>query len=230
MNDSTLVVIPARGGSKGIPGKNIKLLAGKPLILYTIEEARNVFRDDQIIVSTDSHEIKQLVEETGLKVPFMRPAELATDTSTTQDVLLHVVEIIESGGYYPDVIVLLQPTSPFRNAKHIKEALSLFNMDLDMVVSVKKSAANPYFNLFEEDKKGFMYKSKEGGFTRRQDCPEVYELNGAIYIINLASLKDMSISKFKRIIKYEMDSFNSIDIDTYLDWLVCETILQHSMI
>lgn len=219
-----LVVIPARGGSKGIPGKNIKLLNEKPLIQYTIEAAQKMFQNQQICVSTDSLEIKEVVESLGLKVPFLRPESLATDTSGTYEVLVHAVEYYESQGYNADVLVLLQATSPFRTEKHIDEALQLFYEDCDMVVSVKETKSNPYYILFEEEQNGYLKKSKEANFTRRQDCPKVWELNGAIYIINIASLKSQLMSEFTKIIKYEMDEYSSHDIDTPFDWQFAEYI------
>lgn len=221
-----LTVIPARGGSKGLPGKNIKKLNGEPLINYTITAARKVFFDDQIIVSTDDEDIKEVAENIGLKVPFLRPAHLATDTAGTQEVLLHSLEFAESRGQKPEVLVLLQPTSPFRNAEHIKEALKLYNDDLDMLVSVKETDANPYYILKEENDLGYLENSKPGKFTRRQDCPKVWELNGAIYLINVKSLKKGPISDFKKIKKYVMDEISSLDIDNEIDWLVAEKILE----
>jgi CMP-N,N'-diacetyllegionaminic acid synthase len=220
-----LIVIPARGGSKGVPKKNIKLLNKKPLIQYTIEAAQNLFKDQQICVSTDSLEIKEVVESLGLKVPFLRPESLATDTSGTYAVLEHALEYYESQGYYADVLVLLQATSPFRTEKHIYEALELFDKDCEMVVSVKETKSNPYYILKEEDENGWLVSSKRGSFTRRQDCPKVYELNGAIYIINVKALKEnKSISEFLFIKKYEMDGISSHDIDTSFDWKIAEML------
>lgn len=220
-----LVIIPARGGSKGVPGKNIKVLNGKPLIHYTIEAARAVFADQFIYVSTDSTEIKSVAEQVGLKVPFLRPDDLATDTANSRDVILHTLEQFSRiTAKAPDVIVLLQPTSPFRNEIHIKEALALYNSKLDMVVSVKETNSNPYYVLFEEDDAKFLKKSKEHKATRRQDVPKVWELNGAVYIINIASLKKSPISEFTKVTKYEMDEKSSHDIDTPLDWEIAEVI------
>lgn len=221
-----LVVIPARGGSKGIPGKNIKKLNGKPLIQYTVEAVRNLISDNQIIVSTDSLEIKEEVEKMGLSVPFLRPPELATDFSGTYEVLLHALDFFEKNNSAPDKILLLQPTSPFRTEKHIKEALSIYDDSLDMVVSVKETKANPYYVLREDDKNGFLKKSKEGDFTRRQDAPKVWELNGAIYIINPDSLRKSSIDKFNRVKKYVMDEISSLDIDNEIDWLIAERVIR----
>jgi N-acylneuraminate cytidylyltransferase len=219
-----LVIIPARGGSKGVPGKNIKLLNGKPLIHYTIKAAREVFNDSEICVTTDDIEIKNVAEETGLKVPFLRPEELARDNSGTYKVLLHAVKFYEDKNYYPDTLILLQPTSPFRTSKQIKEVLEQYSNDLDMIVSVKETKSNPYYILFEENENGFLEKTKEANFTRRQDCPKVWEYNGAIYVINIDALKKTPPNKFKRIRKYEMDEFSSHDIDTLFDWEVATAI------
>ena len=222
-----LVVIPARGGSKGVPGKNIKLLNKKPLIHYTIEAARKIFEDRYIYVSTDSADIKLVSEQTGLTVPFLRPECLATDTANSRDLLLHALEQFTlKNKKKPDVIILLQPTSPFRNATHISEALALYNANLDMVVSVKETNANPYYVLFEEDGDKFLKKSKQSKALRRQDVPKVWELNGAVYIINPKSIQKKPIGEFEKVVKYEMDDCSSHDIDTKLDWKIAEVILK----
>ncbi|MFS4466254.1 cytidylyltransferase domain-containing protein [Maribacter sp. 2210JD10-5] len=220
-----LIIIPARGGSKGIPGKNIKKLMGKPLIQYTIEVAKEVFEDNEICVSTDSLEISRLVENLGLQVPFLRPDELATDTASTYDVLLHALHYYETHKFIPDLIVLLQVTSPFRTKKNIIEALELYNESYDMIVSVKETKSNPYYVLFEEDENGWLSKSKNGDFTRRQDAPKVWEYNGAIYLINPKSLKKGNHLEFKKVKKYVMDEKSSLDLDLPLDWMLAEALL-----
>lgn len=222
-----LIVIPARGGSKGVPRKNIKVLGDKPLIQYTIDAAKGVFDDEFICVSTDDFEIKSVVEQLGLKVPFLRPNELASDTAGTYEVLLHAISYYESKGYFPDTLILLQPTSPFRTSAHIKEALKLYHESIEMVVSVKETKANPYYILFEEDRNGYLKKTKEANFTRRQDCPKVWEYNGAIYIINVKALKEKTISQFTKVCKFEMDETSSHDIDTLLDWDMAEIIIKN---
>lgn len=121
---------------------------------------------------------------------------------------------------------MLQPTSPFRTAHHITEALALYHPKLDMVVSVKKTKSNPYFNLFEENGSGFLVQSKKGNFSRRQDCPPVYEYNGAIYIMNAKSLKKKQPSQFDRIKKYVMSEEHSLDIDTPLDLFIAQTLIE----
>lgn len=220
-----LCIIPARGGSKGILHKNIKLLNGKPLIHYTIDVARQIVTDDNICVSTDDPEIIRCVEDYGLKVPFVRPSELSTDTAGTYGVLLHALDFYETQGRHYDIILLLQNTSPFRTAGQVKDALALYSPELDMVVSVKECSANPYYCVFEESAEGYLHICKgEGNITRRQDAPRVYEYNGAIYVINPESLKAMPLNKFTRRKKYVMDEISSLDIDTMTDWLLAEMI------
>ena len=227
MIENTLVVIPARGGSKGIPKKNSRLLAGKPLILHTTSLARQLFSDQDICVSTDSLEIREIVTASGLSVPFIRPSYLATDQATTQDVLLHALEHYRSHGRASyDKVLLLQPTSPFRRPEHIREGLKLFSPDIDMVVSVVITKANPYYTLFEADARGFLKKSKEVHFTRRQDCPTVFQLNGSIYVINTKRMAQTTLAQFDKIIPYPMDETYSVDIDTELDWKFAEVISQ----
>lgn len=220
-----LIVIPARGGSKGIPRKNIKPFAGKPLIYYTIDAARSIVSDEDICVSTDDDEIIQVVDNYGLKVPFKRPAELATDTAGTYEVLLHALDFYEKQGNHYDALILLQNTSPFRTAEHVKEALKLYTPEIDMVVSVKECAANPYYCVFEENDEGYLHVCKgDGTIYRRQDAPKVYEYNGAIYIINTDSLKKQHMHQFSKRIKYVMEDKSSFDLDTMNDWLIAELI------
>lgn len=224
-----LVIIPARGGSKGIPHKNIKPLAGKPLIYYTIDTARQIVSDEDICVSTDDQEIILCVEDYGLKVPFVRPSEFATDTAGTYEVLLHALKYYEQQGKTYDVVILLQNTSPFRTPEQVKEALALYNSDLDMVVSVKECSANPYYCVFEENTEGFLNICKgKGNIIRRQDAPKVYEYNGAIYVINPKSLKEMPLYKFTKRIKYVMDEKSSLDLDTMNDWHMAELLISKS--
>lgn len=226
-----LVIIPARGGSKGIPGKNIKPLGGKPLICYAIDVARAIVDDAHICVSTDDDQIIQVVEQYGLSVPFVRPTELATDTAGSYGVLLHALNFYESKGEHFDAVVLLQVTSPFRTDNHVREALNLYNKDLDMVVSVKETDSNPYYLCFEENTEGMLHISKgDGCYTRRQDCPPVYEYNGAIYIINPESMKAMPLNKFKKRVKYVMDREHSMDLDTMMDWMIAEYMITNKLV
>ncbi|MCO4293112.1 acylneuraminate cytidylyltransferase family protein [Solitalea sp. MAHUQ-68] len=226
----TLFVLPARGGSKGIPLKNIKLLGDKPLIQWSIEVAKKLTIDEHICMTTDSPHIKEVVEQFGLRVPFLRPDALATDSSGTYEVLLHALSYYEGLGRHYKKIVLLQPTSPFRTKEQVEAAIELYADNLDMVVSVKESRDNPYYNLFEENLSGFLSKSKESQYVRRQDCPSVYAYNGAIYVINVDSLKAKPIHQFVKIKKYLMDDITSVDIDIPLDWEWAEFLIKRNLL
>lgn len=229
--ENILVVIPARGGSKGIPHKNIKKLGGKPLIAYSIDVARQITSDEHICVSTDDDAIIEVVEDYGLKVPFKRPDYLATDHAGSNGVLLHALDFYEKQGRIIDCIVLLQPTSPFRLASDVKNAIQLFDDMIDMVVSVNEAATNPYYNSFEESEEGLLVISKgDGNIERRQDAPKVWEYNGAVYVINPKRLKEKGLNGLTRIRKYVMDELHSVDLDTMLDWKLAELILKDQMI
>ncbi len=222
----TLFLIPARGGSKGIPHKNIKELAGKPLICYSIEAARGVTGDENICVSTDDEAIIECVEKTGLKVPFVRPAELASDTASSNDVICHAINFYKEKGIEYDNVVLLQPTSPLRTSEQIKEAMALYRDDIDMVVSVKENLSSVV--LFKENDKGYLehaFDVSKG--VRRQDALKMYEYNGAIYVINCKSVLEKGMGGFEKVIKYVMSEESSVDIDNMLDWYFCETLIEH---
>lgn len=224
MKQKILFVIPARCGSKGIPDKNIKLLGGKPLIHYSLEFARLFTTDDNICLSTDCNDIAECAEIINYTVPFLRPAHLATDTAGTYEVLQHALYFYEHQNNFFDIIVLLQPTSPFRSQEHLRQMFEIFSLDNDMLVSVCESKANPYFNLFEEDKEGYLRVSKgKENVNRRQDAPSVYEYNGSIYIIASESLKKYKgFKEFKKIKKYIMPEIYGVDLDTLDDWHLAE--------
>lgn len=220
-----IYLIPARGGSKGIPHKNIKLLKGKPLINYSIEIARQLAEDSDICVSTDDLEIKKVVEETGLKVPFIRPDYLASDTATTSDVIVHALDFYAKQGINYDVVVLLQPTSPLRTVQNVKDCLALYTTDLDMVTTVKESSVSAV--LCKENQEGYLEKIFGKNVVRRQDAEKLYEYNGAVYVINAKAIKEKGLGGFTKIKKHIMDEQNSVDIDTMLDWQFVEAILEN---
>ncbi len=222
----TLFVITARGGSKGLPGKNIKDLCGKPLIAYSIDIARKFVDDENICVSTDSEGIKEVVEEYGLKVPFMRPDYLATDTATSNDVLVHAVCFYKDLGREYKKICLLQPTSPLRSVDDVKCSLDLFRDDIDMVVSVVKSHAPAV--LCADDENGFVQLVYNKNAEGRQQLKEMYEFNGAVYVINVESLLEKGMKNFSRKVKYVMSKEHSIDIDDIYDFKLVESIMKMS--
>ncbi len=203
---------------------------GKPLIYYTIDVARQLAKNEDICLSSDSSEIIESANAYNLPVPFVRPNELSTDAAGSYEVLLHAYSYYKSIGKEYDVMILLQPTSPFRTAQHIIEALQLYSPEIDMVVSVFESEVNPYFNLFEENAQGYLKKVKEGNYIRRQECPKTYVYNGAIYIIKIASLLRKPLHQFERIKKYEMDKISSTDLDSLLDWKWAEFLIENKLV
>lgn len=224
----TLVLIPARGGSKGVPKKNIRLLLNKPLIQYTLEFSSNIFSKEDICVSTDSVEIKIVVERLGYDVPFLRPDALATDYAGTREVILHALDYYRGLGIDYKYVLLLQPTTPMRDYAVYNEMKKVKSKGIifDMIVSVRESKANPYFNLFEEDGNGFLTLSKKSDYVRRQDCPNIYEYNGAFYLINANSLRNSEMRNFRKICKVvNNETVYNIDIDTLDDWERAEILV-----
>jgi N-acylneuraminate cytidylyltransferase len=218
-----LFLIPARAGSKGLPGKNYKLLMKMPLVSYSIDFAINNAKEvDEICVSTDDENVLEISKRAGIKTPFKRPSNLSTDTASTQDVILHALEYYKKSNINFEAVMLLQPTSPFRNIEDFDNVINEFDSTCDMVVTVKEAKENPYFTLFEENTEGFLNKSKIGDFERRQDCPPVYAFNGSIYLIRVTSILSSRISEFKKIKKVVMPNHRSVDIDTMADWVMAE--------
>ncbi|HPO08224.1 MAG TPA: acylneuraminate cytidylyltransferase family protein [bacterium] len=228
----TLGIIPARGGSKGLPRKNVRDLGGKPLIVHTIEAAKES-RIDRVILTTDDDEIAEIGRKWGAEVPFKRPPEFATDTVASLLVLLHALHFMEEHeGFSPDTVVYLQPTSPFRTAKHIDEALDLFQSSgATSVMGMTEVYEHPYY-MFElkEDKKirPFMYIQDRP--LRRQEVPYYYRINGALYISKREYYRNISpvapVCDFDNCVAYVMDSASSVDINDYLDFKKAEMLLQ----
>lgn len=223
-----LYIIPARGGSKGIPRKNIKPLGGRPLIAYAIDAALEAGAAPQsIILSTDDEEIAATARSLGLPTPYMRPAALGADTTGSREVILDVMDWADARGIEYDCVVLLQPTSPFRTADDIRRTLAAYRPDIDMAVTVTPASSNPYYNCFETDSEGFVTISKgDGLYTRRQDAPPAWEFNGAVYAINPASLRRQPMGAFRRRVPVEMPRERSLDLDTPMDWAVAEYLIQ----
>ncbi len=222
-----LGIIPARGGSKRLPRKNILPLAGKPLIAWTIDAAKKSKYLDRIIVSTEDKEIAEVSRNYGAEV-VNRPGHLATDESSTVDVILDLLEKIERSY---DYIVLLQPTSPLRNEKHIDEAIELlFKKNADAIISVCEAEHSPlWMNTLPEDGKMNNFLSPNLLNKRSQDLPKYYRLNGAIYICEKESFKKYKSFFLKeKVFAYIMAQIYSVDIDTKIDFLISEVILTKS--
>ncbi len=216
---NSIFIIPARKGSKGMPNKNVRSLFGRPLISYSIEYAISVSTPKDIIcVTSDDERIEKITNKYNQVQFIKRPKVLAKDKSSMESVINHVVKLYEKNRISFESIVLLQPTSPIRKASDFSKIKKKFKNTVDMVVSVKKAKENPYYLLYEEDKNGYLYKSKVSKTIRRQDAPIVYCLNGSFFMIRTNSLKKKSILDFSKILKVEMPPERSIDIDNESDW------------
>ncbi|MDE5883037.1 MAG: acylneuraminate cytidylyltransferase family protein [Muribaculaceae bacterium] len=224
----TLWLIPARGGSKGIPGKNVKPFCGTPLVCMAVNQALTLAEPgDTVFVSTDDDAIAKAAETCGPVVPFRRPDRFATDTASTYDVILHALDEFERRGKRFERLVLLQPTSPLRSLDDIRTAINLWSPEIDMVVSVCEARTNPYYNAFETAPDGTLHISKgEGKYTRRQDAPKVWEYTGAVYVMTVDSLLKEPLSSFKKIIPSSMDAERAVDLDTPIDWIIAESLFR----
>ena len=229
-NKKFLAIIPARGGSKGIPNKNIMAISGKPLIAYTIDAGKKSKYIDELIVSTDSEVIKVIAQQYGAKVPFLRSEELSNDTSKSIDVVIHSIDFYKKNNVSFDYVILLQPTSPLRTFKHLDEAIEkLIESKSTSLVSVCEASENPVLMRSIENEKLKEVISFEGTNLRRQDLPTFYIFNGALYI----NSNDMLVNKKKFVdentIPYVMNKESSIDIDTMLDARLVELIIDTSI-
>lgn len=226
-NLSVLAIIPARGGSKGLPGKNLRPLAGLPLIAWSIAAARECPAIDDVIVSTDDPAIAEAARTAGARVPFLRPAELANDTARSIDVVHHALRALPA---LPDLVVLLQPTSPLRRADDITAALELYTESgADTCVSVTPSTKSPAW-MYHLDPQGQMRPLLGEGPTasRRQDLPPVYVLNGAIYVARPSWLLAHDGFIAPNGVATVMPAERSVDIDTLLDFRLAELLLADS--
>lgn len=217
--------ICARGGSSGLPGKNIKLLAGKPLIVHTIEQAFACPRIERVFVSTDSPEIAEVARSAGADVPGLRPAELATATAAKMPVIRHLVGLMEAQGIAVSRIVDLDPTSPLRLVNDIESCLDLLDVHTDVVITGYPAEKNPYFNMVEAkaDSNIGLVKSLPGGVVARQQAPVVYAMNASVYVWHRHTL-DLGLWD-GRVKLHVMPRERSIDIDTPIDFRLVELLL-----
>lgn len=226
-NKKILAVIPARGGSKGIPSKNIIEVGGKPLIQYTIDCAKNSKYIDRAIISTDSEEIKKVSIECGGDVPFMRPKELALDTSKTIDCIVHAVDSLKKIGETYDYVMIIQNTVPLRKYWHVDESIEkLINSEERSLVSVTEVEQHPILmRTINEDGtvKNLLPMSST---MRRQDFPKFYKVDGAIAIQKIDEDFNLNTSINDGKLAYIMDSKYSTDIDNYIDIKIIEYYLE----
>lgn len=223
MNKTFLAIIPARGGSKRLPRKNVLDLCGKPLITYSIEAGLKSKYISKVVVSSDDEEILQISQNFGADI-IKRPDELANDTATTFDAIEHTIKSLEKYDY----IVLLQPTSPLRNEKHIDEAIELLELKkADAIISVCETDHSPLWcNILNEDLSMTNFLSKELLNKRSQDLPKYYRLNGAIYVCKTDKLlENKGFFLEDKVTAYIMDRKSSIDIDDEIDFKLAQFCL-----
>ena len=228
-----LGIIPARGGSKGVPRKNIRLLCGKPLIQYTAEAALASSRLSRVILSTEDEEIAEVGRRCGLEVPFLRPAELARDETPTLPVVQHAVRWIEAEGNRYDVICLLQPTNPLRGADDIDDCIQLLEASgADAVITVLPVPAefNPHW-VYLPDEAGLLRLStgEADPLPRRQALPAAFHREGSVYVTRRNVLMEENSLYGSRLRGHLMSSNQCINIDTEADWQRAEKILSTSV-
>jgi CMP-N,N'-diacetyllegionaminic acid synthase len=223
-----LALIPARGGSKRLPGKNINLLGGKPLISWTIEVAKQVPDVVDILVSTDDLEIATISVKAGAFVPWLRPPDLATDTASSVDVAIHAIDWYEVNIGQVDGLLLLQPTSPFRTAASVQKGIDIFAKNsLASVVGVSPAAVHPLWCLKYSGDRLIPFFEENGFNNRSQDMPEAFVVNGGFYLISPNILRSKKSFFVDEIIPLFIDSLTeSIDIDTVQDWDYAESTLR----
>jgi N-acylneuraminate cytidylyltransferase len=224
-----IALICARGGSKGLPGKNIKPLNGIPLIGWSIKIAKQIDRISRVIVSTDSEEIAKIALEYGAEVPFMRPENLALDNSPEWPVWRHSINYLENQQSEKiDVLVVLPVTAPLRSINDVNKCIDLFEKGgVDSVITVSESNRNPYFNMTVNDSKGYssLVIQSDKGIVRRQDAPQVFDMTTVAYVVDANFVKDFNgifEGKVKSVI---IPVKRAIDIDTRLDFKVAECLL-----
>lgn len=222
---STIATICARGNSRGVPRKNIRLLAGKPLIVHTIEHALACSEINEIFVSTDSAEIAEIALAAGAQVPFLRPAHLATNYAPKLPVIEHLVAELQRGGKQVSRIVDLDPTSPLREVSDIRACLALLDDDTDVVITGFEAEKNPYFNMVEVKRDGNVRRVKEPEADPfgRQAAPKVYSMNASIYVWHANTLSKGLWGGRVRL--HVMPRDRSIDIDSELDFFIVEQLI-----
>jgi N-acylneuraminate cytidylyltransferase len=221
-----LTLIPARGGSKRIPGKNLRRLGNKPLINWTIDSALCTPDLSEIIVSTDDPMIAKIAESAGASVPWLRPKELATDDASSVDVALHALDWFEEANGVVDGVLLLQPTSPFRTCETIQKAINLYqDHDDSTIIGVSPTRDHPMYALVKKGESLVPYVQQNDFKFRSQDLPEIYSVNGSIYLISPSVLRTThSFFDSKMLPVITNSPFEAIDIDTESDFKFAELI------
>ena len=225
-----IALICARGGSKGLPGKNIRPLGGKPLISWAINTAKKVDRISKIIVSTDCDGIARIAKENGAEVPFIRPSDLAKDNSPEWLVWKHALEYLSKNKQMEiDGLVVIPPTAPLRNVDDINNCLDEFEKGkVDIVITVSEAQRNPYFNMIVNNKDGYssLVIQPESRITRRQDAPVVFDMTTVAYVVRPQFLNESNSIFSGRVRSVCIPRERAIDIDTLLDFKVAESLIK----
>lgn len=228
---TTIALICARGGSKGLPGKNIRFLAGKPLIAWAIDHARAVTRIDRVLVSTDCPEIAAVAKESGAEVPFLRPAELARDDSPEWLAWRHAMEFLrQADGAYPERFVSVPATAPLRLPLDIDNCLDDYERGgADIVVTVTDAHRSPYFNMVTRDESGAakLVIPPQMQVSRRQDAPVVYDMTTVAYVTSPAFILSHDRMFDGNVRAVHVPPERALDIDTELDFRIAECLMQH---
>lgn len=232
---SVIGIVPARSGSKGLPGKNIKQLCGKPLIAWSIEAGLGSQYIDEVMVTTDSDEIAGIARKFGAKVPFIRPVQLASDTASTIDVIRHALNYYETMLYKNfDYIALLEPTSPLRSSIDIDIAIFklLDNFQASAIVGIcKTESQNPAF-LLKMNISNFLigYENTDMRILRRQDVEDVFFMEGSIYVSETTALLEQNTFYHKNTLGHEMPKWQSYEIDDQDDFIIVEALMTNKML
>jgi CMP-N-acetylneuraminic acid synthetase len=227
-----VALICARGGSKGLPGKNIRPLGGVPLIAWSIRQSLAISRIKRVIVSTDSEEIAEVARKFGAEVPFMRPAELAQDCSPERGVWRHALEYLKTTeGAYPDALIVVPATAPLRLPEDLERCLDEFVQGgADTVITVSEAHRNPYFNMVKARADGcveLVIAPADGAVARRQDAPDVYDMTTVAYVTDPEFVMRADSIFAGRVRAVQIPVERAVDIDTLLDFKMAECLLEY---
>jgi CMP-N-acetylneuraminic acid synthetase len=228
-----LALIPARGGSKGIPKKNIKPLLGKPLVAWTIEQAQKSKYISRVFVSTEDKDIAIIAEQSGVDIPFLRPDEFAQDNSPTSDAIIHALDTFEKRGEYYDIIIILEPTSPLRKKDDIDNAIETYlrnSSDSESLVSVGEiQLENPYIMKIIENNHVIPFLENKQLFYQRQQLPTIYFPYGVIYLSTVQAFRNSGTFYQKTTIPFKIERWQNYEIDDIYDFYCVETILRNKL-
>ena len=227
-----LAIIPARGGSKGLPGKNIKDLCGKPLIVWSIDHARESRYIDDIFVSTDSQEIANIVEEHGLQVPELRPSELANDTAPSSAFIIYTLQKLATEGKTFDYFILLEPTSPLRDVEDVDRCIEILldNPDFESIVGVCKAEdIHPAFMVKLHANGGLISYESEMKTMRRQELPDVYYFEGSVYLSSVNAYFQKKVFYHDKTLPYIVPKYKSFEVDDIYDFMIIETLMKYKL-